>query len=169
MVQICRPSPAPALIADPSMPSPQAVTAEVPGLIPSSVGSPSSAPPALDSCSELESPPCFSLTQQAAEALLIAVDAKAALEAAKEQYEQALAALDELVEAGVLAEKQLPVVSGFTIYRQEGRVSWTYPESIKVLEAQVRKRKQLAEQLGEATQKRGEPFWTIKPAEPFKL
>jgi hypothetical protein len=151
------------------MPFPPAVTAELPGLIPTSASSPSSLPPAPDSSLESESPPSFSLTQQAAEALWCAVEAKAALEAAREHYAQALAALDELVEAGVLPEKQLPVVSGFTIYRQEGRVSWIYPESIKVLEAQVRKRKQLAEQLGEATQKRGEPFWTIKPAEPLKL
>jgi hypothetical protein len=107
------------------------------------------------------------LTQAAAEALWAAVEAKASLEAVKERYAEALAALDELVAMGALPEKGLPSVGGFTVYRQEGRVSWVYPATIKAMEQEVKKRKQLAEQLGEATQKRGEPFWTIKPAEPL--
>jgi hypothetical protein len=116
-------------------------------------------------CSVSPSPQSFSLSQEAADALLIAVDAKAALEAAKEHLVQATAVLDQLVEAGLLIERNLPVVSGYTVYRQEGRASWSYPDSIKQLEAQLKKRKQLAEQLGDATQKRGQPFWTIKEAE----
>ena len=116
-------------------------------------------------CSASLSPQSFSLSQEAADALLIAVDAKAALEAAKEHLVQATAVLDQLVEAGLLIERNLPVVSGYTVYRQEGRASWSYPDSIKQLEAQLKKRKQLAEQLGDANQKRGQPFWTIKEAE----
>ena len=83
------------------------------------------------------------------------MDAKAALDAAKDCLARATAVLDQLVAAGLLIERNLPVVAGFTIYRQEGRASWSYPDSIK----------QLAEQLGEATQKRGQPFWTIKESE----
>jgi len=94
--------------------------------------------------------------------------AKAVLEHAKAELTKATAALDALVEAGVLPEKGLPVVSGYTLYRQEGRPSWSYPPAVKELEAQLKKRKQLAEQLGEATQKRGDPFWTIKEATPLK-
>ena len=113
-------------------------------------------------CSVSPLPQSFSLSQEAADALLSAVDAKAALDAAKDCLARATAVLDQLVAAGLLIERNLPVVAGFTIYRQEGRASWSYPDSIKQLEVQLKKRKQLAEQLGEATQKRGQPFWTIK-------
>lgn len=151
------------------MASPAADTTALSALPGSSVSSAvcSAAPPA--SCLEAASPAPYSLSQQTAEHLYAAVEAKAVLEAAKEGYEQALASLDALVDAGALPEKGLPVVNGMTLYRQEGRISWSYPDSIKELEAQVKKRKQLAEQLGEATQKRGKPFWTIKPAEPLSL
>lgn len=116
-------------------------------------------------CSVSPLPQSFSLSQEAADALLSAVEAKAALDAAKDCLARATAVLDQLVAAGLLIERNLPVVAGFTIYRQEGRASWSYPDSIKQLEVQLKKRKQLAEQLGEATQKRGQPFWTIKEAE----
>lgn len=116
-------------------------------------------------CSVSPLPQSFLLSQEAADALLNAVAAKAVLDAAKEHLAQATAVLDQLVAAGLLVERNLPVVSGFTIYRQEGRASWSYPDSIKQLEAQLKKRKQLAEQLGDATQKRGQPFWTIKESE----
>ena len=116
-------------------------------------------------CSVSPLPQSFSLSQEAADALLSAVDAKAALDAAKDCLARATAVLDQLVAAGLLIERNLPVVAGFTIYRQEGRASWSYPDPIKQLEVQLKKRKQLAEQLGEATQKRGQPFWTIKESE----
>ena len=116
-------------------------------------------------CSVSPLPQSFSLSQEAADALLSAVDAKAALDAAKDCLARATAVLDQLVAAGLLIERNLPVVAGFTIYRQDGRASWSYPDSIKQLEVQLKKRKQLAEQLGEATQKRGQPFWTIKESE----
>ena len=116
-------------------------------------------------CSVSPLPQSFSLSQEAADALLSAVDAKAALDAAKDCLARATAVLDQLVAAGLLIERNLPVVAGFTIYRQEGRASWSYPDSIKQLEVQLKKRKQLAEQFGEATQKRGQPFWTIKESE----
>ena len=103
-------------------------------------------------CSVSPLPQSFSLSQEAADALLSAVDAKAALDAAKDCLARATAVLDQLVAAGLLIERNLPVVAGFTIYRQEGRASWSYPDSIKQLEVQLKKRKQLAEQLGEATQ-----------------
>jgi len=106
----------------------------------------------------------FSLTQEVADALYAAAEAKEDLITAQERLSRATEGLDLLVAAGLLPERGLPTVSGFVIYRQEGRVSWSYPEAIKVLEAAVKKRRQLAEQLGEATQKRGNPFWTIKPA-----
>lgn len=126
----------------------------------SSYSSPSPEAPAFCSAAP---PSSFSLTQEVADALYAAAEAKEALLAAQDNLERATQALDFLVETGVLPEKGLPAVSGFSIYRQEGRVSWSYPAGIKELEAALKKRKQLAEQLGEASQKRGNPFWTIKP------
>jgi hypothetical protein len=148
------------------MPSPSAVAA-LRDLLDTSDSSPSCSPAPADSSPASEPPQPFSLSQEAAEALHAAAEAKASLEHAKQQLAHATEALDALVEAGVLPEKGLPVVSGYTLYRQEGRPSWTYPAAIKVLEEQLKKRKQLAEQLGEATQKRSDPFWTIKEATPL--
>lgn len=110
------------------------------------------------------SPAPFLLSEQLADALYAAAEAKEALLAAQDNLSRATAVLDKLVEDGELPERNLPLVSGFVIYRQEGRLSWTYPPAIKELEAALKKRKQLAEQLGDASHKRGNPFWTIKPA-----
>jgi hypothetical protein len=148
--------------------APNAAPQSAPGG-PTSGSLPSSSPALADFCLASDAPVSFSLSQQTADALWAAVEAKAALDQIKESYQQALFALDELVEAGALPEKHLPSVNGFTIYRQEGRLCWTYPDSIKGLEDELKKRKQLAEQLGEASPKRGKSFWTIKPAEPLQL
>lgn len=137
-------------------------------LLEPSASSPSSLPVPPASCSASALPQSFVFTQEAAEALHAAAEAKAVLDDARRRLEQATAVLDELVATGLLPEKGLPVVSGYALYRQEGRASWTYPPAIQELEAQLRKRKQLAEQLGEASQKRGSPFWTIKEASPLR-
>ncbi|WP_162922795.1 hypothetical protein [Synechococcus sp. SynAce01] len=126
-----------------------------------------SAAPPLASCSE-PSPSPFSLTQEVADALYWAAEAKQAVLDAQANLQSATDTLDQMVEIGALPEKNLPTVSGFAIYRQEGRVSWSYPPAIKALEAQVKQQKQLCEQLGEAIQKRGNPFWTIKPFDASK-
>ncbi|MCP9819826.1 hypothetical protein KBZ18_10010 [Synechococcus sp. Cruz-9H2] len=125
----------------------------------SATASTSSPPLPSPSCSE------FSLSAEVAEALHAAAEAKASLLYWEDQVRSATAALDQLVETGVLPEKGLPLVDGYTIYRSEGRKTYAYPESIKALEADLKQRKKLAEQLGDATEKRGNPFWTIKPAE----
>jgi len=109
------------------------------------------------------SPP--GICQVAVEALFAVTDARLALLHAEAIYKQGLARLDELVEQGLLATENLPAVNGFTIYRQQGRTSWSYPDSIRQLEAHVKQQKKLCEQLGEASQKQGNPFWTVKEAE----
>ena len=128
-----------------------------------SYASPASGLDPLASCSDSSS--ASSWCQQAVEALYAAVDAKQAVLSAEQLYRQAIEQLDELVEQGLLIPENLPVVNGFAVYRQQGRTSWSYPESIKQLELQLKQHKKLCEQLGEATQKQGSPFWTIKQAE----
>ena len=116
----------------------------------------------LPSCSALPAAPSSPLSPATAEALHAAARAKASCLKAQADLSTALAVLDQLVAEGQLAVSGLPVVLGFQIYRQEGRLSWQYPEAIQLLEANLKKRKQLAEQLGEAHSQRGEPYWTIK-------
>ncbi len=116
----------------------------------------------LPSCSALPAAPSSPLSPATAEALHAAARAKASCLKAQADLSTALAVLDQLVAEGQLAVSGLPVVLGFQIYRQDGRISWQYPEAIQLLEGNLKKRKQLAEQLGEAHSQRGEPYWTIK-------
>ena len=116
----------------------------------------------LPSCSALPAAPSSPLSPATAEALHAAARAKASCLKAQADLSTALEVLDQLVAYGQLAVSGLPVVLGFQIYRQEGRISWQYPEAIQLLEGNLKKRKQLAEQLGEAHSQRGEPYWTIK-------
>jgi hypothetical protein len=103
------------------------------------------------------------LSSAAAEALFAAAEAKRNLLAAEDVLSRCTAHLSQLVDLGVLVPKGLPVVAGFVLFQNEGRRSFTYPEEIKAMEAGVRKHKKLAEQLGTAIEKVGEPYWTIRP------
>jgi hypothetical protein len=116
----------------------------------------------LPSCSALPAAASSPLLPATVEALHAAARAKASCLRAQAELSAALAVLDQLVAAGQLAVSGLPVVLGFQVYRQEGRLSWQYPEAIQLLEGNLKKRKQLAEQLGDAHSQRGEPYWTIK-------
>jgi len=116
----------------------------------------------LPSCSALPAAASSPLSPATVEALHAAASAKASCLRAQAELSSALAVLDHLVAEGQLAVTGLPVVLGFQVYRQEGRLSWQYPEAIQLLEGNLKKRKQLAEQLGEAHSQRGEPYWTIK-------
>jgi hypothetical protein len=116
----------------------------------------------LPSCSALPAAASSPLSPATVEALHAAARAKASCLKAQAELSSALAVLDQLVAEGQLAVTGLPVVLGFQVYRQEGRLSWQYPEAIQLLEGTLKKRKQLAEQLGEAHSQRGEPYWTIK-------
>jgi len=116
----------------------------------------------LPTCSASPAAPSFSLSAATAEALHAAAKAKASCLKPQAELGSALAVLDQLVASGQLPVSGFPVVLGFQVYRQEGRISWQYPEAIQLLEGNLKKRKQLAEQLGEAHSQRGEPYWTIK-------
>ena len=48
------------------------------------------------------------------------------------------------------------------IYRQPGRKTYSFPDSIKRQEADLKQSKELAIALGDATVKQGSPFWTLK-------
>lgn len=44
----------------------------------------------------------------------------------------------------------------------EGRTRWAYPDSVSILEAQVKAAKKTAESDGTAVKGIGAPFWTVK-------
>lgn len=71
-----------------------------------------------------------------------------------------LDALDQLVENGE-ADPDL-TWNDWHIYRQAGRKTYLYPQSIKDQEADLKQSKELAIALGDATVKVGQPFWTMK-------
>lgn len=71
-----------------------------------------------------------------------------------------LDALDQLVESGE-ADPDLKW-NDWHIYRQAGRKTYIYPQSIKDQEADLKQSKELAIALGDATVKVGQPFWTMK-------
>lgn len=121
--------------------------------------SPWAAPPQANSAAP--SP----LSSAALDALHHAADSKLLLQRAEDTYRKALARLDELVDSGELPTVDLPTIHGMTIYRSDGRLSWTYPASIRQLEQQLKQQKKLCEQLGEASARQGAPFWTIKDTE----
>jgi hypothetical protein len=108
------------------------------------------------------SAPTSPLSSAALEALHQAADSKLLLLRAEDTYRRALAQLDALVSSGELPTVDLPPIHGMTIYRSDGRLSWTYPASIRQLEQQLKQQKKLCEQLGEASCRQGAPFWTIK-------
>lgn len=111
------------------------------------------------------SPTPSPLSSAALEALHHAAESKLLLQRAEDSYRRSLSRLDELVSSGELPTADLPSIQGMTIYRSEGRLSWSYPASIRQLEQQLKQQKKLCEQLGEASCKQGAPFWTIKDSE----
>ena len=44
-----------------------------------------------------------------------------------------------------------------------GRLSYAYPAAVGQIERQLKAAKEAAIQQGSATEKRGKPFWTIRP------
>ena len=74
--------------------------------------------------------------------------------------QQYLDALDQLVQDNQI-DSDIHY-NDWHIYRQKGKASYTFPDSIKQQEADLKQSKELAIALGDATVKHGKPFWTIR-------
>lgn len=100
------------------------------------------------------------LSSEAELALDAVITAKEAIADWQAELDRRLATLDNLVQEGAIPDKVSH--AGYTCYRQEGRTTYTYPQAVKAIEAQLKQEKELAIATGFATPKVGKPFWTIR-------
>jgi hypothetical protein len=93
------------------------------------------------------------------------LDQITALKADHKRLEQQLEALLESL-SGAMASGQLdPSFShnDWSFTHSAGRLSYAYPAAVEQIERQLKAAKEAAIQQGSATEKRGKPFWTIRP------
>ncbi|MFQ6539772.1 MULTISPECIES: hypothetical protein [Aphanothece] len=98
----------------------------------------------------------------AIDALLDAITAlKAQQKQLEQQLEPLLVALSEAMAAGQLD----PAFShnDWAFSHSLGRLSYEFPAPVQQIEQQLKAAKENAIQQGSATEKRGKPFWTIRP------
>jgi len=93
------------------------------------------------------------------------LDQITALKAEHKRLEQQLEPLLESL-SGAMASGQLdPAFShnDWSFSHSAGRLSYAYPAAVEQIERQLKAAKEAAIQQGRATEKRGKPFWTIRP------
>lgn len=93
------------------------------------------------------------------------LDQITALKAEHKRLEQQLEALLESLSAAMAAGQLDPSFShnDWAFSHSAGRLSYAYPAAVGQLERQLKAAKEAAIQQGSATEKRGKPFWTIRP------
>jgi len=99
------------------------------------------------------------------------LDQITALKAEHKRLEQQLEGLLESL-SGAMASGQLdPSFShnDWSFTHSAGRLSYAYPAAVEQIERQLKAAKEAAIQQGRATEKRGKPFWTIRPPTPQAL
>jgi hypothetical protein len=98
----------------------------------------------------------------AIEALL---DAITAIKAQQKQLEQQLEPLLEALSGAMATGLLDPSFShnDWAFAHSTGRLSYEFPPAVQQIEQQLKAAKEVAIQQGSATEKRGNPFWTIRP------
>ncbi len=93
------------------------------------------------------------------------LDAVTAIKAQQKQLEHQLEPLLEALSAAMAAGQLDPSFShnDWAFAHSSGRLSYEFPAVVKQLEQQLKAAKESAIQQGSATEKRGKPFWTIRP------
>ena len=93
------------------------------------------------------------------------LDQITALKAEHKRLEQQLEPLLESLSAAMAAGQLDPSFShnDWAFSHSAGRLSYAYPAAVGQLERQLKAAKEAAIQQGSATEKRGKPFWTIRP------
>ena len=93
------------------------------------------------------------------------LDAVAAIKARQKQLEQQLEPLLEALNAAMAAGQLDPAFShnDWAFAHSTGRLSYEFPPVVQQIEQQLKAAKEAAIQQGSATEKRGKPFWTIRP------
>lgn len=93
------------------------------------------------------------------------LDAITALKAQHKQLEQQLEPLLEALSESMAAGQLDPSFShnDWAFAHSSGRLSYEFPAAVQQIEQQLKSAKDRAIQQGSATEKRGKPFWTIRP------
>jgi hypothetical protein len=93
------------------------------------------------------------------------LDALTAIKAQQKQLEQQLEPLLEALCEAMATGQLDPSFShndwGFA--HSPGRLTYDFPLAVQQIEQQLKAAKETAIQQGSATEKRGKPFWTIRP------
>jgi hypothetical protein len=100
-----------------------------------------------------------------ADAIDALLDAITALKAQQKQLEQQLEPLLEALSEAMAAGQLDPSFShnDWAFAHSSGRLSYEFPPAVQQIEQQLKAAKEAAIQQGSATEKRGKPFWTIRP------
>ncbi|CAK6691746.1 hypothetical protein BBFGKLBO_01095 [Synechococcus sp. CBW1107] len=101
----------------------------------------------------------------AVDAIDALLDAITALKAQQKQLEQQLEPLLEALSEAMAAGQLDPSFShnDWAFAHSSGRLSYEFPLAVQQIEQQLKAAKDEAIQQGNATEKRGKPFWTIRP------
>jgi len=93
------------------------------------------------------------------------LDAVTAIKAQQKQLEQQLEPLLEALNEAMTAGQLDPSFShnDWAFAHSTGRLSYEFPAAVQQIEQQLKAAKASAIQQGSATEKRGKPFWTIRP------
>ena len=93
------------------------------------------------------------------------LDAVTAIKAQQKQLEQQLEPLLEALSEAMTAGQLDPSFShnDWSFCHSPGRLSYAFPAGVQQIEQQLKAAKEVAIQQGSATEKRGKPFWTIRP------
>lgn len=93
------------------------------------------------------------------------LDAVTAIKAQQKELEQQLEPLLEALSEAMVTGQLDPSFShnDWAFCHSPGRLSYAFPAAVQQIEQQLKAAKESAIQQGSATEKRGKPFWTIRP------
>ena len=109
--------------------------------------------------------PAEAASAAAVDAIDALLDAITALKAQQKQLEQQLEPLLESLGEAMAAGQLDPSFShnDWAFTHSPGRLNYAFPAAVQQIEQQLKAAKEAAIQQGSATEKRGKPFWTIRP------
>ena len=93
------------------------------------------------------------------------LDAVTAIKAQQKELEQQLDPLLEALNSAMATGQLDPSFShnDWAFSHSLGRLSYAFPAAVQQIEQQLKAAKETAIQQGSASEKRGKPFWTIRP------
>ena len=108
-------------------------------------------------------PVADAVTEADLDALL---DAVTAIKAQQKELDQQLEPLLESLNTAMATGRLDPSFShnDWAFAHSTGRLSYEFPPVVQQIEQQLKAAKEAAIQQGSATEKRGKPFWTIRPS-----